>query len=169
MNKNSFFSIELNNQSKRLMKELYDHAGGLSIKNSMNLIGMQYRKEVDLIFARKQVRQPSLRWPELKPKTIADKKRKGFENKGILERTGELRRSMTVRNHANNITLIGKNFGQFGSSNKYGNYHDDVESPRNKIPLRNYSIPSETTYGVFLRIIDEDIKAQLLHIGVSVA
>ena len=167
--RSSLFSVELNDESKRLMKELYDHAGGLSIKNSMNLIGMQYRKEVDLIFARKQVRQPNLKWPELKPKTIAEKRRKGFGDKGILERTGELRRSMTVRNHPNNITLIGKNFGQFGSSNKYGNYHDDVESPRSKIPLRNYSIPSETTYGVFLRTIDEDIKSQLKHIGVSVA
>jgi len=167
--RSSLFSVELNDESKRLMKALYDHAGGLSVKNSMNLIGMQYRKEVDLIFARKQVRQPSLKWPDLKPSTIADKKRKGFGDKGILERTGELRRSMTVRNHPNNITLIGKNFGQFGSSNKYGNYHDDVESSRSKMPLRNYSIPSETTYGVFLRTIDEDIKAQLKHLGVSVA
>jgi len=166
---NPIFSVELSAQSRKLMQTLADHAGGLSVKNSMNLIGMQYRKEVDLIFARKQVRQPNLKWDDLKSKTLADKKRKGFGDKGILERTGELRRSMTVRNHADNITSIGKNYGQFGSSNKYGNYHDDTVSPRNKMPLRNYSIPSESTFGVFLRIIDEDITAQLKHLGVSVA
>ena len=150
------------------MKRLTKHAKGLSIKNSMNSIGRQYRKEVDLIFKRKQVRQPSLKWPKLKPSTLADKKRKGFGGKGILERTGELRRSMTRRNHPNNITQIGKDFGVFGSSNKYGNFHDDIKSPRKRLPLRNFSIPSESTFGVFLRIIDEDIKEQLKFIGVEV-
>ena len=150
------------------METLAAHAGGLTIKNSMNLIGRQYRKEVDLIFARKQVRQPSLRWAKLKPKTLEDKARKGFGSKGILERTGELRKSMTSRNHVNNISTIGKDFGIFGSSNKYGNFHDDTTSPRSKLPLRNFSIPSETTYGVFLRTIEEDISAQLKHLGVSV-
>ena len=127
------------------MNKLAAHATGLSVKNSMNLIGRQYRKEVELIFARKQVRQPSLKWPKLKESTLADKRRKGFGNKGILERTGELRRSMTSRGHPNNITQIGRNFGVFGTSNKYGNYHDDIKSPRKKIPLRNFSIPSEST------------------------
>lgn len=149
------------------MQKLADQAGGLSVKNSMNLIGRQYRKEVDLIFKRKQVRQPSLKWDELKASTIADKKRKGYGNKRILERTGDLRRSMTLRNHPNNITEIGKNFGVFGSNNRYGNFHDDIKSPRRKLPLRNFSIPSESTFGVFLRIIDEDIKAQLKSIGVE--
>lgn len=134
----------------------------------MNLIGRQYRKEVDLIFRRKQVRQPSLKWDELKTKTLDEKRRKGFGNKGILERTGELRKSMTSRNHPKNITQIGKDFGVFGSSNKYGNYHDDTKSPRKKLPLRNFSIPSESTYGVFLRIIEEDISEQLKFLGVQV-
>jgi len=161
------FSVELSAQSRLLMDKLAAHATGLSVKNSMNLIGRQYRKEVDLIFARKQVRQPSLKWPELKPKTLADKRRKGFADKGTLQRTGDLRRSMTKRNHPNNITQIGRNFGVFGSSNKYGNYHDNIKSPRSKLPLRNFSIPSESTFGVFLRTIDEDIKEQLKFIGID--
>jgi phage gpG-like protein len=163
------FSIELNAESRRLMKVLGDHAGGLTLKNSMNLIGRQYRKEVDLIFARKQVRQPNLKWQELSPNTLKEKRRKGFGNKGILERTGNLRKSMTSRNHPNNITSVGKDFGVFGSSVKYGNYHDNTTSARSKMPLRNFSIPSVSTYGVFLRTIDEDIKAQLKYIGVSIA
>lgn len=150
------------------MARLTKHANNLTIKNSMNLIGRQYRKEVDLIFKRKQVREPSLKWPKLKASTLADKKRKGFGNKRILERTGDLRRSMTSRNHPNNIHQIGKDFGVFGSSNRYGNYHDDVKSPRRRLPLRNFSIPSESTFGVFLRIIDEDIKGQLELNGIEV-
>ena len=135
---NNLFSVELNAKSRLLMKELAFQAGHVSVKNSMNLIGMQYRKEVDLIFKRKQVRQPSLKWPDLKASTLADKKRKGFGSKNILERTGELRRSMTSRNHPNNITKIGRASAIFGSSVKYGRFHDDVESSRKKMPLRKF-------------------------------
>ncbi len=163
----SYISVELSAKSKILLDKISAHAGAVSLKNSMNVIGMQYRKEVDRIFARKQVRNPSLKWPELSPKTVADKRRKGFGNKGILERTGELRRSMTVRNHPDNITQIGKDFGVFGSNNRYGNYHDNVSSPRKRLPLRNFSIPSDSTHGVFLRIIEEDLKGQLKHLGVE--
>lgn len=150
------------------MNRLAKHAGGLSVKNSMNLIGRQYRKEVDLIFRRKQVRQPSLRWEDITDKTKREKRRLGYGDKGILQRTGELRKSMTNRNHPDNITQIGKDFGVFGSSNKYGNYHDDTKSQRRKIPLRNFSIPAESTYGVFLRTIEEDIVNQLEFMGVTV-
>ena len=47
-------------------------------------------------------------------------------------------------------------------------FHDDVKARRDKLPLRNFSIPSETTFGVFLRIIEEDIKAQLEFLGIDV-
>lgn len=154
-------------QSQALMDRLARHAVGLSVKNSMESIGRSYRKEVSLIFDRKQVRQPSLRWAKLRPKTLQDKQKKGFGSKGTLEREGRLRRGMTSRNHSDNISLTGRNFGKFGSSTPYGNYHDDIKSPRSKMPLRNFSIPSESTFGTFLRIIDEDIKNQLKFIGVS--
>ena len=149
------------------MKSLTTHAKTLSIKNSMRLIGRQYRKEVDLIFKRRQVRNPSLKWDKLKPSTLADKQRKGFGGKRILERTGNLRKGMTRPNHPDNITRIGHNFGSFGTSNKYGNFHDDIKASRSKLPLRNFSIPSETTFGVFLRTIEEDIKNQLDLIGID--
>jgi len=165
---NNLFDIKLNSQSKKLMSQLARHAGGLSVKNSMNSIGRQYRKEVDLIFARKQVRQPKLKWPVLKTKTEAEKKRKGFGGKNILERTGKLRKSMTSKSSPDNISQVGKDFGIFGSSNRYGNYHDDIKAPRNRLPMRNFSLPSESTYGVFLRIIEEDIVEQLKYIGVKI-
>ena len=162
------FTIDLSVKSKALLRQLTIQASTLSVKNSMNSIGRQYRKEVDLIFKRKQVRQPSLKWPDLKSSTLRDKARKGFGGKRSLERTGELRRSMTVRSHPNNITQIGRDFGVYGSSNRYGNFHDDIKSPRGRLPLRNFSIPSESTFGVFLRIIEEDIKEQLKSIDIEV-
>ena len=161
------FSIKLSKKSEFLMKELSFHADHVSVENSMDLIGRQYRQEVRLIFKRKQVRQPSLKWPDLKKRTLADKEKEGYGHKGILERTGNLRRSMTGKAHPNNITKIGSVSAEFGSSVEYGNFHDDTESPREKLPLRNFTIPSDTTYGVFLRIIDEDLKAQLKLIGVT--
>lgn len=168
MTKDNLISIELSKETKRLMGVLRNHAGTLSVKNSMNLIGNQYRKEVGLIFKRQQRRDPSLRWKKLKPKTIADKIRKGFGNKRILERTGAGSRSMTSRNHSKNISQTGRDFGRFGSRNEYMHFHDNVKARRKTLPLRNFSIPSETTHKVFLRTIDEDIKGQLRLIGVSV-
>ena len=162
------FSIELSAKSRLLMKKLTGHANTLSVKNSMNLIGRQYRKEVKRIFKRKQVRQPSLKWKELAPSTLANKRKKGFGNKEILERTGNLRRGMSSKNHSDNISKTGRAFGQFGSENEYGNFHDDIKKPRKRLPLRNFSIPSETTFGVFLRIIEEDIKTQLEFLGIDV-
>ena len=85
-----------------------------------------------------------------------------------LERTGELRKGMTSKNHPDNVSQTGPDFGRFGSSNKYGNFHDNTKSPRRKLPLRNFSIPSESTFGTFLRIIDEDIINQLELIGIDV-
>lgn len=166
--RSSLLSVELTTKSKLLLNRLAIHGNTLSVKNSMNLIGRQYRKEVGLIFKRRQVRDPSLRWADLKPSTLKEKKRKGFGNKRTLERTGNLRQGMTSRGHSDNISKTGRNFGVFGSKNKYGNFHDDIDSSRKKMPLRNFSIPSQSTFGVFLRTIDEDIKAQLRIIGVEV-
>ena len=56
-----FLSVELSAQSRQLMKRLQDHANFLSVKNAMNSIGGQYRREADLIFRRKQPRPTGLR------------------------------------------------------------------------------------------------------------
>ncbi len=161
-------SIELSQETKRLMALLRFHADTLSVKNSMNLIGRQYRQEVKGIFKRQNPRPKGLKWAKLKPKTVREKKRLGFGSKGILERTGTLLGSMTQKNHAENISETSHFSGLFGSKVKYGIFHDDEESSRSVLPLRNFSIPSEKTQRVFLRIIDEDIKAQLERIGVDV-
>lgn len=162
-----FISIKLSKTSEELLKKVMLHVEALDLSNSMESIGRSYRKEVDLIFQRKQVRKPSLKWPKLKESTLREKRRLGFGDKNILERTGRLRKGMTSRNNSENITIIKSHTGQFGSSNPYGNFHDDIRSPRRKLPLRNFSIPSDSTFGTFLRIIDEDIVNQLDSIGIK--
>ena len=104
------FSIELSAKSRLLMKKLTGHANTLSVKNSMNLIGRQYRKEVKRIFKRKQVRQPSLKWKELAPSTLANKRKKGFGNKEILERTGNLRRLAEVTDDSYRTDRRGRDY-----------------------------------------------------------
>jgi hypothetical protein len=166
--KDNLISIELSKKTKLLMNQLEAHAGTLTVKNSMDLIGNQYRKEVKRIFFRKQVRKSSLKWKKLTEDTLTQKEKLGFGKRRILERTRNLRFGMVRKDHIDNISETGHNFGRFGSKNKYGNFHDDVDGKRKTLPLRNFSIPSETTHKVFLRIIDEDIKGQLRLIGVSV-
>ena len=115
MSKN-LLSVELSRESKRLMNLLRTHAGTLSVKNSMNLIGRQYRQEVKGIFKKKQARKTGLKWDKLTDKTLKQKKKLGFENKGILEREGTLLRSMTQKDHADNISEVSHFSGLFGSS-----------------------------------------------------
>jgi len=159
------FDIKLSKQSQKLFDRLEKHAGFVSVLNSMKLIGISYRKEVKAIFERKQVRKPSLRWKKLDPvyKKIKDKK---YPGKNILEATGKLKRSMTVLGFSDNISKVTHKSGSFGSSVPYGNYHDDTKSPRKTLSLRNFSLPSKTSYGAWLNIIESDLSAQLRRIGI---
>lgn len=159
--------LTLNKQSEELLNRLEKYAGHVSVLNSMRVIGISYRKEVKAIFERRQVRSPSLKWQPLdeKYKIRKDKKYPGTD---ILEADGTLKKSMTVLGAKDNISRITHKSGSFGSSNPIGNYHDDTESPRKKIPLRNFSLPSVTSYGAWLNIISADLSAQLRRIRVIV-
>lgn len=162
------FDLKLNDHSKRLLERLSNHAGHVSLKNSMRVIGMSYRKEVKGIFERKQVRDPSLKWPHLALSTEIAKYRAGFGDQPMMVRTGELKKSMTNEGAEDNISSYGHDFAFFGSSVEYGIYHDNLDEPRKKLPLRNFSQPSESTYGSWLNSIDADLKGQLRRIGVAV-
>lgn len=153
------------------MRSLEKHAGTVSVKNSMESIGRSYRKEVKRIFLRAQRRQPSLKWKELKDKTVKQKRKLGLSEiraNRPLDRTRNLRFGMTRKNHGDNISDVTHKSGQFGSLNDYGIFHDNTEDERKKLSLRNFSIPSESTFGVFLRIIEEDVKAQLEFLKIDV-
>lgn len=159
-------TIELSKETKDMFEKLKKHSKDVSLIVSMKLIGNSYRKEVGMIFERKQVREPSLRWPPLNKK-YATRKRKKYGEKPILQATGNLKKSMTEKGALGNINITRKFRASFGSSIDYGNYHDDIKEPRSKIPLRNFSLPSKTTYGTWEMIIDSDIKGQLNRIQID--
>ena len=159
--------LKLSKQSQELLDRLEKYAGFVSVLASMKVIGISYRKEVKAIFERKQVRKPSLKWEKLDPiyKKIKDKK---YPGKGILEATGTLKKSMTVSGAFGNISKTTHKSGSFGSSVSYGDYHDNTTKPRKTLPLRNFSLPSESTYGSWLNTIESDLSAQLERIGIVV-
>lgn len=157
--------LVLNKQSEELLRTLEKYAGNVSVLNSMRAIGISYRKEVKAIFERRQVRSPSLKWDPLSTKYETQKEKK-FPGKNMLDATGALKKSMTLLGAKGNISKVTHKSGSFGTSIPYANYHDDVDSPRTKIPLRNFSLPSQTSYGAWLNIISADLSAQLRRIGI---
>lgn len=62
-------------------------------------------------------------WKPLADSTLREKARLGFGSRGILERTLDLERSLTVRGDANQILEIEPDALTFGSSLRYGDYH----------------------------------------------
>lgn len=159
--------LQLNENSKMLLAKLGKYAKSVSLKNTMRAIGISYRKEVKAIFERKQVRSPELKWDPLAPSTQREKEKKGYGDKGILERRGVLKKSMTVENAKGNINRYGHSYGMFGSSIPYGVYHDNLDEPRKQLPLRNFSQPSESTFLGWINTLNSDLKNQLKRIGVN--
>lgn len=160
--------IELDKKSKFIMQNLYKHAGAVSLKNSFKAIGVSYRKEVKGIFEQKQTRDPKLRWPDVTIQTDKEKTRLGYPP-DILVRTERLKKSMTEESHGDNITEIGHDNAFFGTEVPYGNYHDNLDEPRKKLPLRNFSQPSESTYKSWLNTISTDLINQLARAGIMVS
>lgn len=152
--------LELSEKSKKMFERLLKHSENVSLLNSMRLIGNSYRKEIGLIFERKQVRDPSLKWSPLNPE-YASRKAKKYGIKPILQAAGTLKKSMTEKGALGNINITRRFSATFGSSINYGNYHDDIKAPRSKIPLRNFSLPSESSYGAWGMIMESDIQRQL--------
>lgn len=160
--------ISLDKTTKDLLKKLKKHAGNVSLKNSFRVIGISYRKEVKGIFERKQVRDGNLKWSPLASSTVKEKARAGYGDKPILVRSGALKKSMTRKGAKGNISKYGHNFAFFGSSIDYGVYHDNLDETRTKIPLRNFSQPSESTYGSWINTMVSDLNSQLRRAGVRV-
>ena len=165
------FDLKLNPQSKALLEKLRKHAKAVSLKNSMRAIGISYRKEVKGIFERKQVRDPGLKWPELKDPGAKERARYG--DKPLMVRTGTLKKAMTQEGYTSeegkNISSYGHDFAFFGTDVEYGVYHDNLDEARKKLPLRNFSQPSQSTYGSWINSIDADLNGQLRRLGIGVS
>jgi phage gpG-like protein len=74
------------------------------------------------------------RWAELKPATLASKRRKGHDLR-ILRATGRLFASLTQQTHEDHVEDIGRTELRWGSSVEYGVYHQS-RKPRTVIPFR---------------------------------
>lgn len=155
--------IELTPESRKLVQDLAQ-AGKVDLRPTMNIIGIGYRKEVGAIFNKQQPRGEGQRWPQLSDRYRAWKERR-YPGKGILERTGALKKSMIEQGAPGNISIIGKASGTFGTTINYGIYHDKGGK---RIPIRNFSEPSDRRRQIWLDQIEKDIRHNFEKNGISV-
>lgn len=159
----SGFGIKLTPESKAKLDAL-SKMGNVDLRPVLNVISIGYRKEVSLIFDRKQSRGEGLRWAQLSPK-YAEQKAKEYPGAPILVRTGRLKNSMISQGSDGNITVINKDSAIFGSSVPYGVYHDKGGS---KMPKRNFSDVSERRKNIWLGQIEDDLIRSFTLVGISV-
>lgn len=138
-------------------------SGDLDLRPTLAVIGIGYRKEVALIFDHQQQRDSGLRWPQLSDnppgKGYKTWKDRHYPDVGILVRTGTLLASMTEEGAEGNITVISRFGATFGTSISYGIYHDS-EGPRNgRLPMRNFSDPSDARQEIWA----EQIRDSIIH------
>lgn len=167
----SKFDIKLTPASQRLINRLKD-AGKIDLRPTLNTIGTSYRKEVKMIFEKKQSRGEVMKWAPLSDnpegKGYATWKARHYPGKPILVRTGALKKSMITKGAEGNITAIGKTQAIFGTSIPYGIYHDSDKPRRSKLPRRNFSEPSERRLKIFKDLIEKDIRHNFEVNGIKV-
>lgn len=167
----SKFDIKLTPASQRLINRLKD-AGKIDLRPTLNTIGTSYRKEVKIIFEKKQSRGEGMKWAPLSDnpegKGYASWKAKHFPGRPILVRTGALKQSMITKGAEGNITAIGKTQAIFGTSIPYGIYHDSDKRRKSKLPRRNFSEPSERRMEIWKKQIEDDIRRNFESNGIKV-
>lgn len=167
----SNFDIKLTPESKRNIDNLVK-AGKIDLRPTFNVIGIGYRKEVDLIFGKQQSRASGLRWAPLSDnppgRGYATTKNRKFPGAPLLVVSGRLRDSMTKEGANGNISIINKTSGTFGTSIYYGIFHDSDEPRKSRLPRRNFSEPSEGRLKIFNQQIVEDIRHNFEINGIKV-
>lgn len=138
-------------------------SGDLDLTPTLAIIGIGYRKEVQLIFSHQQPREEGLRWPQLSDnppgKGYATWKAKHFPGAPILVRTGTLLSSMTEEGAEGNISVITKFGAIFGTSISYGAFHDSADPRSSNLPRRNFSEPSEAREDIW----EAQIRDAIIH------
>lgn len=157
------FDIKLTPASQRLVNRLAK-AGQIDLRPTLNVIGIGYRKEVDLIFGKKQARGEGDRWAPLSEK-YAKWKSIHYPSAPILVRTGALKKSMINKGSTGNITAISKTSAIFGSSISYAIYHDEGAK---RLPRRNFSEPSERRLQLWKNQLSDNIVHDLERQGIEV-
>lgn len=148
------FEIKLTPESKKKLDGLA-RASKIDLRPVLKVVGIGYRKEVDMIFSRQQPRGKGARWPQLSTQYAARKEQQ-YPGLPMLVRTGELLASMTSKGAPGNISLIAKSGAVFGSSVSHGIYHDEG---RGNNPIRNFSEPSERRKKIWI----DQIERSLIH------
>lgn len=162
----SKFDIKLTPASQRLIDRLAK-AGQIDLRPTLLPIGIGYLKEVKMIFERKQARGDEMKWDPLSKK-YARWKERNYPGTPILVRTGALKESMIRKGAPGNIFAIGKTSAIFGTSIKYGIYHDSDEPRKTKLPRRNFSEPSDRRIGIWKNQITMDIRREFETNGIKV-
>lgn len=147
--------ITLTARSKALLANLAK-AGKVDLRPILKQIGVSYRKDVKAVFDHEQPRDVGLRWKALSPK-YAKRKEKKFPGKTILRASDRLYNSMISANAPDSVNEIGKVSAEFGTSVPYAVFHDDTEKERKKIPLRNFSIPGDSSIRSFKKTLNSAI------------
>lgn len=162
----SKIKVVLDPKSEEMLKAFGKLSDSLTLKTSLGLIGVSYRKEQVLIFDHKQPRSNIPSWAPLSP-AYAKRKRIKYGNRPILEATGRLKKAQTQIG-GENINKTRRFNATFGSTVPYGHFHDDLKANRTKLPLRNFSIPSERTVIGWEKTLSSDINQQFKRLGVIV-
>lgn len=157
------FSLKISPESQAKIDSLA-RIGAIDLRPVMNVIGRGYRKEVDLIFSRKQARGEGLRWPQLSEK-YAIRKEMQYPGQPILVRTGRLKESMTSEGAEGNINIIAKTSAIFGTTVPYGIYHD---KGGDKIPKRNFSDISQRRRDIWIKQIEDSLIHDFESAGIDV-
>lgn len=104
-----------------------------SLKVPFNAIARDFQKSRKAIF---NLKGPG-GYPDLSPKYKIQKQRILGQIYPILKLSGDLEKSVTDRNDSDNITRVGNDSLELGTSIEYGIYHQS-DDPRLKIPLRKF-------------------------------
>lgn len=161
----ALFDIKIDPKSQKLIDNLAA-AGQIDLRPTMDVIGIGYRKEVELIFEHQQPRNEDFQWAPLSVKYAAWKAIH-YPGQPILVRTGALKASMTQLGAPGNITIITKTGAVFGSSISYGIYHDS-DQPRSRLPRRNFSTPSDNRITIWQNQLQDAIVHNFQQNGIEV-
>lgn len=94
------------------------------------------------------------RWQRLSPYTVAQKARLGYGGKGILERTGKMRRSFT--------SVVASDQAVIRNTADYFKYHQSNQ-PRKKLPRRVIMKLGEQQKEQVVKIFQRYLQEQIAH------
>lgn len=97
------------------------------------------------------------KWQRLAPRTLEDRRKKGFSAGPILDRTGTLKRSLTQPGAKGSIFIVGPRSLRYGSSILYFETHQKGDPTRN-IPKRAMLVIQRQDRSQISRIMNTHVR-----------